>query len=157
MKTEDEINAWLDDLTEQNTRHKEIPKKSPFIEWFEDLKFNIEYWVNYNILSGLRNFRTGIYNLIKYRSIIWNDRWWDYSFMLEILLFKLKDMESNWGANTHYVNDLEDKDTLKKMIVDLEWMLNEEYSLEDGYSEKYKKVSTRFFGRLDRNHLKLWD
>jgi hypothetical protein len=66
-------------------------------------------------------------------------------------------MEENWGKNTHYVNDYKDKDILKSLLDDLEWMLDDENELNDGYSEEYKKRSKRFFGRLDRGHRKLWD
>jgi hypothetical protein len=80
--------------------------------------------------------------------------------MHRLLLFKLKDMEQHWGKDTHYVNDLDDKETLQKLIEDLEWMMDDEkeFSAEhDNYMKEYKKRSARFYGRLDRNHRKLWD
>ena len=78
-------------------------------------------------------------------------------------------MEKHWGNDTQYVNDLNEKDTLKKLIEDLEWMLddNNEFNYVEGsgdlkekykkYNDEYKRRSTRFFGRLDRHHRKFWD
>lgn len=132
-------------------------EKSKAARWYEDTKFEIEWNFNHYIMTPVRNFRRGIENLFKYRKLIWEDRWWDYYFLLEMLKFKLKDMEEKWGSETHYVNDLDEKETLKKLIEDLEWMLDDENEFKDGYEEEYKKRSRSFFGRLDRNHRKLWD
>jgi len=137
--------------------------------WWDDVKFEIDHFYNYNIRSPIKNTITGFSNLWKWRKIIWNDRWWDYSFFLKIVLFKLKDIEEHWGKDTHYVNDLDEKETLQKLIKDLEWMLDEEKENEimdkvsdltegfKNYDQEYKKISSRFFGRLDRHHRKFWD
>jgi len=126
-------------------------------QYLDDILWEVRYWWRNSIISNIKSFFVGIENLRKWRKIIWNDRWWDHAFMMEILEFKLKDMESNWGTNTHYVGDLDEKETLKKLLDDISWMNNPENELIDGYTEEYKKRSKRFFGRLERNHLKFWD
>jgi hypothetical protein len=131
----------------------EKSKKMKEDSWKEE----IAYFFKNTFVYPVKSFLKGINNLIKWRKIIWQDRWWDYYFLLEILHFKLKDMEENWGKNTHYVNDYKDKDIIKSLIDDLEWMLDDDNELNDGYLEEYKKRSKRFFGRLDRGHRKLWD
>jgi hypothetical protein len=125
--------------------------------WYEELHFEINYWWHNSIVYPINNFFKGINNFWKWRKIIWGDRWWDYSFLLNILYFKLKIMEEHWGRDTHYVKDYEEKELLKKLITDLEWILDDTKEFDDGYLEEYKKRSKRFFGRLDRGHRKLWD
>lgn len=40
----------------------------------------------------VKNFIQGVINLIRYRKIVWYDRDWDFSFMLQLLVFKLSNM-----------------------------------------------------------------
>jgi hypothetical protein len=153
--------------------NKKITRPEEKWTWWDNLTFEVKYFIDNRIWYPWRSFRNGCSNLIKYRKIIWHDRWWDYYFLLNIILFKLKDMEKHWGTDTHYVNDTDEKEILQKLIKDLEWMLNENHADdfakdETGealeikeqykrYDDAYKKISKSFFGRLDRNHRKLWD
>ncbi len=124
------------------------------------VKEELDSFIKQSITGPLRSFRTGIYNLIKYRSIIWRDRWWDYSFMLNLLEFKLEDMRQHWGVDTHYVNDKDDRNILDELVEDLKWLNDSEKEFEMSlaeYDTEYKKRSKRFFGRLERHHQKLWD
>jgi hypothetical protein len=110
------------------------------------------------ILIPFQSFSYCVNNLIKWRRIICQDRWYDYAFMLEILLFKLKDMNNYWGTSTHYQGDYDDKKILEELIEDLEWMLNVELDdTTESYWKEYKKRSKRFWGRMDRHHTKFWD
>lgn len=43
-------------------------------------------------MQWFRNIKYGIKNLWKWKSVIWNDRDWDYFFLLEITRFKLEQM-----------------------------------------------------------------
>jgi len=151
---EPDINDWIDAI--KDDKKPKIPDGN-IKTIINDIVFDIKWNLNHYITSPIKNIIRGFENLIKYRSLIWNDRWWDYSFFLNMMLFKLKDMENRWGTDTHYVGDLEDKETLKKLIHDLEWMIDDDNELLPDYTEQYKKRSRSFFGRLDRNHLKLWD
>ncbi len=131
--------------------------KTGFDALWDDFKWEVNYQWNHMVWYPWKSLSKGLDNFRRYRKIIWRDRWWDYSFILELELFKLKDMQEHWGKDTHYVNDLDDKEIIDKLVEDLEWMLNDEKELEDGYEEEYKKRSRSFYGRLDRNHRKLWD
>ncbi len=130
--------------------------KSKFRTWLNNIQWEINWTTHRYIGAPIRSFTKGVHNLIKYRKLIWNDRWWDYSFFMEMILFKLKDTEEHWGKNTHYIGDQDDKDTLKKIVEDLEWLINAD-EFQEGYAEEYKKRSRSVFGRLDRNHRKFWD
>ncbi len=139
-------------------KRKEPKDQTWFSKKWEDIEYEVQWQYRDKILSPWNSLWRGIDNLRIYRKIIWNDRFWDHTFLLELLLFKLKNMEEHWGKDTHYVNDTDEKETLQKLIEDLEWMLDpdvDDYTKE-GIAE-YKKRSRAFFGRLDRNHLKFWD
>ncbi len=127
------------------------------LNFISDLKWEISFYLRKWFYYPYRNVVNGVSNLIKYWEIIWNDRWFDYSFLLELLLFKLKDMQKHWGVDTHYVNDKVDREIIDKLIEDLEWMLDTELEFDDGYEEEYNRRSRSFFGRLNRHHRKLWD
>jgi len=165
-KNQDAIDALSDIDISLRQQTEEEP-------WWENMHFELKYFWDNKIMYPIRSFNHGVSNLIKYRKLIWRDRWWDYNFMLEMLLFKLKDMEEHWVKDTHYVNDTDEKETLQKLIEDLEWLVNED-RVDDfakdkegnsldikeqyrQYHEEYKRRSRSFFGRLDRNHRKLWD
>lgn len=157
MNEDLEIKRWLDEM---DTRRAGAIKKDTrkwYAKWWETFKEDTSWNWNHYISAPRRNFFRGIDNLRKYRKLIWEDRFWDHYFFLELLRFKLKDMEENWGVNTHYVGDQEDKDILKKVIEDLDWMLDDDKHFDDGYEEEYKRRSKRAFGYIDRHHRKWWD
>ncbi len=94
------------------------------------------------IASNYGTFTSGIANLWKWKKIIWNDRWWDHDYFYEMMLFKLKDMESHWGSDTNGENDKDVKLILQSLIDDLE-MLKEDDFVRNEHEEidlKYGKV-----------------
>jgi hypothetical protein len=153
---EDNIREWIDSLNDRDS-NKNSKKISFFQTLYEDITFEVGYWWDNSIVIPIRSFFKGIDNLWKWRKIIWTDRWWDYSYFLIMLRFKLKDMEEHWGRDTHYVKDYTEKKHLQDLLEDLDWMLDNEHEFEDGHEEEYKKRSRRFFSRLDRHHRKFWD
>jgi len=113
----------------------------------EDVLFNIEWYYDHYIKQPYRTFETGIKNLWLWKRIIWNDRWWDYSFLDTIILFKLKDMSKHWVKDTHYINDECDKKIIDKLIS----LLEEIQELEDECTIKAdRKINEKYqeFGRL---------
>lgn len=92
----------------------------------ETIKFEIGYtWSS--IRSTYRSIIYGIKNFIKYRNLIWNDRWYDYSFLHEILRFKLNDMKENWES-AHYVGS----EYELKLLEELVQILDTIESIENG-------------------------
>ena len=72
------------------------------MKW-KDIKEDIEIWYNnLFIFDYFYNIKHGIKNFWKYKSVIWNDRWYDYQYIFSLLEFKLKDTIKNWD-NAHYV------------------------------------------------------
>jgi len=154
LKEEEEILDWIENL---EIKKKSNEKKSFLKRWWDNFFFDVKYWWHNSIIAPIKEFGRGINNLIKWRKIIWKDRWWDYYFLLKLLHFKLKNMEEHWGKDTFYVNDYKEKEVLQLLIEDLEWLLDEDNEFKNGYLEEYKKRSKRFFDRLGRHHQKFWD
>ena len=94
------------------------------------------------IASNYRTFTRGIANFWKWKKIIWNDRWWDHHYFYEMMLFKLKDMESHWCRDTNGENDKDVKLILQSLIDDLK-MIQENDFVRKEHEEidlKYGKV-----------------
>jgi hypothetical protein len=75
-------------------------------------------YIYLTVKSYIRNFKQGIKNLIKWFPTIWNDRNWDYYFILEILKVKLQtqsDYIRKNGNHTQANRDSEIMNTLVKL------------------------------------------
>lgn len=44
-------------------------------------------------------------NLVVFFKVIWNYRWYDYGYTLDIIVKDLEVRERQWGVHTHYVGD----------------------------------------------------
>ena len=78
-----------------------------------NIKLNIEIWFTHTFKYPYWDFKSGIKNFWKYRKIIWNDRWYDYFFIIELYKFKLKDNIDNWDKSNYVGSNF----TKKRMIV----------------------------------------
>ena len=79
------------------------------------------------IKDFFRNIRIGIPNLIKWASVIWNDRDWDQHFLYVILQFKLKQMEKLQREYGHCVNSNDYADQMRVCILLLERIIKGDY------------------------------
>ena len=136
------------------------------MKW-KDIKEDIEIWYNnLFIFDILYNIKHGIKNLWKYKSVIWNDRWYDYQYIFSLLEFKLKDTIKNWD-NAHYVGS---EFTKKRMQVLLnrieEYAVNLENLEELYYTKKISKTEynkrkddliNKTWKSLGRNITRFWD
>ena len=134
---------------------------------FKYLKEDITYWChNLFIFDILHNIQNGIKNFWTYRKVIWNDRWYDYQPIFNILEFKLKDTIKNWDK-AHYVGS---HFTKLRMQINLnrieEYQVNLENIQELYYLKKIdKKQYIRFkdellnktWKSLGRNITRFWD
>ena len=154
----------FDDLLEKAQHKKERPKKK-FI--LKDIKEDIIYWYrNLFIFDILYNIKNGIKNFWNYKSVIWNDRWYDYSYIFKLLEFKLKDTIKNWDK-AHYVGS---EFTKKRMIVLLSRIeeyqtnldnLHEMYYLKKIDKAEYRRLKEGLLNKtwksLGKNITKFWD
>jgi outer membrane protein assembly factor BamD (BamD/ComL family) len=140
--------------------------KNKLMELKEDIIFEVNYFYENNIQIPFISFIQGLKNLWKYKGIVWKDRWWDYEFLINIIIFKLDDMIKNWD-DAHYVGS---DFTKKRMIV----IRNRIASYEDNMESLYKKFSygkitkeelekeieklnNKTWGALGKNIRKFWD
>ena len=84
------------------------------MELMEDIKFEIDYFYD-SQMSKILSIKKGIKNLWMYRKLIWNDRWYDFSFLHNLMRFKINDMAQNWGSS-HYVGSEYEEKQLKKIV-----------------------------------------
>lgn len=125
---------------------------------WENITFEVNYFWRFSIRYPIKRFFVGMQNFKNWFLIIYNDRWWDYDFLLEIILFKLKQMEKHWGKDTNQERDYEVKEILKSLIHDLELAIYlDNHALTKKEKEAAQRTRTRFFTKLDRHLIKLWD
>ena len=129
--------------------------------------WEVEYWFKVNILSNIKSFFYNIKNIWVYRKIVWNDRWWDHSFLTEMIVFKLQTMIDNWD-DAHYIGS---DFTKKRMIIirkrieeysdkidelQYEYIVNKKYSKEE-YRQELRKLNDKTWGTFGRNLGRFWD
>ena len=148
-------------LTEEE--YKKHKKKRIFKNIIEDIK----YWYNNLIIFDMfYNIKNGIKNLWIYKSIIWNDRWYDYSYIFKILEFKLEQNIKNWDK-AHYVGS---EFTKKRMIICLQRIQEYNTNLENlqellftkkisklEYLKQKDKLLNRTWKSFGRNIQRFWD
>ncbi len=97
---------------------EELIKRQNEEKW--SLWDDIKLWWEYNVIHRWWDFKNGIQNLWKYRKVIWKDRWYDWSFIDDLLKFKLNDMKEHWHKDTHYCFDWNERLLLERLVEILE-------------------------------------
>lgn len=90
--------------------------------------------VFYNIKNGLRNFW-------KWRSVVWNDRPWDYVYIFKALRFKLD--ETQRCIDGTFVGADEEAAKIRSLIDAIDRILEDDYVKEE-YEEMDRK-----YGKLE--------
>ena len=148
-------------LTEEE--YKKHKKKRIFKNIIEDIKY---WYYSLFIFDVFYNIKNGIKNLWIYKSIIWNDRWYDYSYIFKILEFKLEQNNKNWNK-AHYVGS---EFTKKRMIICLQRIQEYNTNLENlqellftkkisklEYLKQKDKLLNRTWKSFGRNIQRFWD
>lgn len=128
---------------------KKLEEEKQAEKWYETILFEVSYFFR-NLKSNIRSFFNGMYNFWKFRSEIYNWRWWDYSFFHSTLKARLNDMAENW-EHAHYIGseqELETLRTLVQLLDKIEDIENNEY--EDDYTYKSNNIDNLYqeFGEL---------
>jgi len=92
----------------------------------------------------------GIKNLWKWKSIIWNDRWWDSYFLFKILKFKLEQMEENFRERGIHVSAEKEADKMKICVLLLDRLIKDEYD-ENVFKHHYEKWGEPEFSSSEIN------
>ena len=130
--------TWCRDCYKTNVKPSEYylnnisVLKEKLNEVIEDIDYKRNSWY-----SSFKNFFRGLYNFWKFRKIIFRDRFWDYSFLVEILVFKLKDMEDNWVTSTHYEGDKFTKGRITVLRKRIESLEDDIQEIEERYMDYF--------------------
>jgi len=133
----------------------------------EDIIFEIKYSYEKHIEEPYCSFIDGIKNFWTYRSLIWNDRWWDHYYLNRFIVRKLETMIDNWD-DAHYVGS---DFTKKRMIIikdriekyddikhelEYDYIVRKKYTNEQ-YKDEIKKLNNKTWGEFGRNIRRFWD
>ena len=104
----------------------------------------IKYFGKDYIRIPIRNFKIGISNLWKWLPLVWKDRDWDNHFIMEPMIFKLKNHIEYQKNYSHLQNADEQIRTMSECLELLEkvhdsWTHYEEHS-HDEHIEKWGKA-----------------
>ena len=87
----------------------------------------------------IRSFYDGVKNIIRWIPIIYKDRDWDYFFFMNIIQFKLKNMEKFFKEYGVSVNSERDAREMRKCILLLDRIM------EDNYCDReYNKLDKKW-------------
>jgi hypothetical protein len=119
--------------------------KTYLIDTYESIEAKLS-----NAKDEFHKIRPGVTNLWKWRKIIYNDRWWDHSFFMIILRFKLETMKDSWD-DAHYVGAQKEKEELEVLIALIDKIedIDLDYSNNTSYEDKmkcYDELYHRLFG-----------
>ena len=76
------------------------------------------------------NLITGIKNIIKWFSVIWQDRNWDYTYLHILLLHKLRNMETFFRNDAYCMDANNRADDIKYAIELLQRIIDDNYTKE---------------------------
>jgi len=94
------------------------------------------------------SFKLGIKNLFKWIPVIWGDRDWDQYFLLEILRFKISNMEQFFRKLGHHVEANKDANNMSMCVEALHRIIEEDYNKE-GFKEHNKKWGKSSWRTID--------
>jgi hypothetical protein len=97
--------------------------------------------LNNNLARFFYNVKNGLRNLWKWRSVVWNDRPWDYVYIFKALRFKLD--ETQRCIDGTFVGADEEAAKIRSLIEAIDRILEDDYVKKE-YEEMDKK-----YGKLE--------
>lgn len=96
------------------------------------------------IVRRCYNLKNGLRNLWKWRSVVWNDRPWDYVYILHALRFKLD--ETQRCIDGSFVGSDEEAAKIRSIMEALDRIIEDDYVSEESKAmdEKYGELSMSF-------------
>ena len=158
------MNNVFDELLEKAILEQEYKSRKYSFKYLkEDIKYRYHNLFIFDILYNIKN---GIKNFWTYRKVIWNDRWYDYKHIFNILEFKLKDTIKNWDK-AHYIGSHFTKlrmqitlNRIEEYQVNLE-NIQELYYLKKIDKKEYIRLKDELLNKtwqsLGRNITRFWD
>ena len=115
------------------------------IDW-KEFKYDFYMWAPRRIVRGFFwDVKHGVLNIIKWIPIVWKDRDYDYSFIEDMLRFKLRNMMHFFnGPDTHILNAYKYAEEIEEVL----------YLLDRVHDDNYiEEVSLGFFDKYLENDL----
>ena len=133
----------------------------------KELKEDVQIWYSHLfIFDWYYNIKNGIKNLLTYKEVIWYDRWYDYSYIIKILTFKLKNTIKNWNK-AHYIGSNFTRLRMQVLLNRIEEYetnldnLREMYFTKKIDKEEYlllkDKLLNKTWKSFGRNIIRFWD
>ena len=97
--------------------------------------------LNNNLARFFYNVKNGLRNIWKWRSVVWNDRPWDYVYIFKALRFKLD--ETQRCIDGTFVGADEEAAKIRSLIEAIDRILEDDYVKEE-YEEMDRK-----YGKLE--------
>ena len=97
--------------------------------------------LNNNLARFFYNVKNGLRNIWKWRSVVWNDRPWDYVYIFKALRFKLD--ETQRCIDGTFVGAEEEAAKIRSLIEAIDRILEDDYVKEE-YEEMDRK-----YGKLE--------
>jgi len=99
----------------------------------------------------MKKFIIGIKNLWKFKTVIWNYRWWDFGYFLDIIEIILEDWTKHYGKDSHFIGD----EFVRLRACVLLKQLKEYKNTID--TEKESERLKKFCKTLSKNLERFWD
>src|SRR3990167_562734 len=103
------------------------------------------------MIDFFRSIKFFIHNLIYWLPILWDDRDWDYNYLLRILIHKLNGMERLFREHGHLENSEEVANEIQSVVHDLSIVEGDLLS-NAAYAEHERKLGVVSFDNLPTNN-----
>lgn len=102
-------------------------------------------------MRWIREVYRSLRNLVRFFKIVWQWRWYDPSYAMDLVVKDLEIRLEHWGKDTHYVGD---NFTKGRIMVLLRWYKRSKDSYRFDDELKYEK---KFLQGYAKNIMKFWD
>lgn len=116
--------------------------------WYEIVWSNIGYFFN-NIRCNIESFFCGVSNIVKFMPIIYKDRDYDWTYLTELMRFKIDNMRKFHATSAHYIGTEHNVKRLRVIAECLNRIANKDYSFEH-YDKLEKKYGDKLWNNDNR-------
>lgn len=123
---------------------------------FKDRAEELFYDLKHDLSHGWYNFKHGVKNLVRWFPIIWQDRDFDYYYLLMLMETKLKHMHKDM-ENSYHVGAERDAKDMQECIDIIHRIRTDSYTNEafDEVEKRYGKLNMRF--NDETNTIDFWN
>ena len=79
-----------------------------------------------DIIDNVLHFFRKIIHIFYWLPVIWNNQWWDYNYLLQMMLHQIRYMEKNWD-NSIYIGKEKDKKNITTARILLDRITKDDY------------------------------